>query len=127
MKYKQYKSLPYNPKLKEKAKKLRKAGNLSEVIFWNQVKNNNFMDLDFHRQKIIGNYIVDFYCSELNFVIEIDGESHNFKADYDSSRENYLQNLGLNIIHIKDMEIKQNLDSVMEYLKEYCTKLIKNQ
>ena len=65
-----YKSLPYNPKLKNLAKQLRKAGNLSEVIFWNAVKGGQLLNLDFERQKIIGNYIVDFYCPELDLVIE---------------------------------------------------------
>lgn len=59
-----YMSLPYNPKLKAHARELRRAGNLSEVLFWNQIKNKQFLNLDFDRQKIIGNYIVDFYCAE---------------------------------------------------------------
>jgi hypothetical protein len=60
---KNYVSLPYNPNLKERAKQLRQAGNLSEVLFWNQLKNKQFRGFDFDRQKIVGNYIVDFYCS----------------------------------------------------------------
>ncbi|MBS3976881.1 MAG: DUF559 domain-containing protein [Syntrophomonadaceae bacterium] len=58
---KAYLSLPYNPKLRNKAKELRKAGNLAEVLLWNQLKNRQFMGFDFDRQKIIGNYIVDFF------------------------------------------------------------------
>ena len=57
---KNYMALPYNPKLKERAKELRQAGNVSEVLFWNQVKNKQFKGFDFDRQKIVGNYIVDF-------------------------------------------------------------------
>ena len=53
-------SLPTNPKLKERARELRKQGILSEVLFWNEVKHKKFLNLDFDRQKIIGNYIVDF-------------------------------------------------------------------
>ena len=60
VKFNKYSQLPYNPKLKEKAKQLRKSGNLSEVIFWNKVKNKQVLNLDFERQKIIGNYIVYF-------------------------------------------------------------------
>ena len=122
--FKKYKKLPYNPKLKERAKNLRKAGNLSEVLFWNQVKRKKFLSLDFHRQKIIGNYIVDFYCPALDLVVEIDGESHNFKVEYDRIRENYLKNLGLNVVHFDDIDVKKNLNGVIEYLKEYCEKLL---
>ena len=119
-----YKKLPYNPKLKERAKKLRKSGNLSEVLFWNQVKRKKFLTLDFHRQKIIGNYIVDFYCPALDLVVEIDGNSHDFKVEYDKIREKYLKSLGLNIIHFDVIDIKKNLNSVMKCLKEYCDKIL---
>jgi len=71
--------LPYNPKLTEKRQELRYAHNLPEVLFWNQVKNSKFHNIDFDRQKIIGNYIVDFYVKQLGLVIEIDGLYHNFK------------------------------------------------
>ena len=109
--------LPFNPDLKKKARELRKAGNLSEVLFWNQVKNKQFLGLDFDRQKIIGDYIVDFYCKNLGLIIEIEGESHNYKVDYDKKREEYLNSLGLKVIHILDEDIKKNLNGVMEFLK----------
>lgn len=53
-------NLPYNPKLKERAKALRYAENLPEVLFWIQVTKNQFHGLDFDRQRVIGNYIVVF-------------------------------------------------------------------
>ena len=111
-----YMNLPYNPMLKERARELRKAGNLPEVLFWNQVKNKQFKGFDFDRQKIIGNYIADFYCSNCNVVIEIDGSSHNDKAEYDAARDEYLQGLGLTIIHIPVAEVMNNLSGVMEML-----------
>jgi very-short-patch-repair endonuclease len=109
-------SLPYNPMLKERARELRKAGNLPEVLFWNQVKNKQFKDFDFDRQKIVGNYIVDFYCSNCNVVIEIDGSSHDDKVEYDAYRDEYLQGLGLTVIHIPVVEVMKNLGGVMEML-----------
>jgi very-short-patch-repair endonuclease len=121
--YRQFQELPYNPKLKERAKELRKAGNLSEVLFWNQVKNHQFLNLDFHRQKIIGNYIVDFYCPELQLVVEIDGSSHDDKLEYDAERDAYIQGLGLKILHYDDAAVKQNLNAVMDDLKEICGEL----
>lgn len=113
---KNYFSLPYNKNLKEKARELRKAGNLPEVLFWNRVKNKQFKGFDFDRQKIIGNYIVDFYCSNCNVVIEIDGSSHNDKAEYDAERDAYLKSLGLTVIHIPVVDVMQNLNGVMEML-----------
>ena len=118
-KFMKYSQLPYNPKLKEKAKQLRKARNLSEVLFWNAVKNKQLRGLDFERQKIIGNYIVDFYCPELGLVVEIDGQSHDFEGEYDQNREKFLVNLDLEVIHYSDLEIKKGLDVIMRNLYNY--------
>lgn len=112
-KYSKHQNLPYNPKLKENAKEHRKAGVLSEVLFWNKIKNKQLLGLDFERQKIIGNYIVDFFCPELGIVVEIDGESHNFKGEYDVKREEYLIGHGLEVLHYSDIEIKKAMDIVM--------------
>ena len=73
------KNLPCNIQLKSRARALRKAGVLSEVIFWLQVHKGMFWKIDFDRQRIIGNYIVDFYIKTLGLIIEIDGASHNDK------------------------------------------------
>lgn len=114
-----YFELPYNPKLKEKARELRQAGNLSEVLFWNQVKNKQFKGFDFDRQKIIGNYIVDFYCSNCQVVVEIDGSTHNDKVDYDQQRDNYIVSLGLTVIHIPVNDVMFKLGKVMEMLFDH--------
>lgn len=111
-----YMQLPYNPDLKNRARELRKAGNLSEVLFWQQVRNKGFKGLDFDRQKIIGNYIVDFYCASHNVVVEIDGSSHDDKYEYDKKRDDFLENLGLTVIHIADIDVKTKLTEVMEFL-----------
>jgi type I site-specific restriction-modification system R (restriction) subunit/very-short-patch-repair endonuclease len=116
---KNYFSLPYNPKLKDRAKELRKAGNLPEVLFWNEVKNKQFKGYDFDRQKIIGNYIVDFYCSNCQVVIEIDGSSHDDKVEYDAERDAFLESLGLTVIHIPVNDIMKQMSSVMNMLYEH--------
>ena len=97
---KKYFDLPFNPALKERAKALRKAGNLAEVLFWQQVHRKKFKGYDFDRQKIVGNYIVDFYCANCGVVVEIDGKSHDHKQEYDAKRDEFLQSLGLTVIHI---------------------------
>ena len=116
--YRNYYKLPYNPALIDRAKELRKHSTLSEVLFWNKVKNKQFKSLDFDRQKIIGNYIVDFYCANCGVVIEIDGSSHDGKEEYDAIREDYLKSLLLNVIRIKDIDIKKNLNKLMNMLND---------
>ena len=114
-----YKSLPYNPALKDKAKALRKAGFLHEALLWNQLKSKKFNGLDFDRQKIIGNYIVDFYCAEKGVVIEVDGSSHNNKQDEDAKRDAYLRSLGLVVIRLLVGDVLRNMDGVVFYLNNH--------
>jgi type I site-specific restriction-modification system R (restriction) subunit/very-short-patch-repair endonuclease len=116
---KNYFSLPYNPKLKERARELRKAGNLPEVLFWQQVHKGKFKGFDFDRQKIIGNYIVDFYCGNCQTVIEIDGSSHDEKQEYDAERDAYLESLGLTVIRIPAKDILNYLDETMQWLFDH--------
>ena len=114
--YKSYYKLPYNSKLDGRAKEMRKNGTLSEVLLWNKIKNKQFKSLDFDRQKIIGNCIVDFYCASCGVVIEIDGSSHDGKEEYDMARDEYLKSLSLIVIHIKDIDVKRNIKKVMDML-----------
>ena len=112
-------NLPYNPSLKDRAKALRKAGNFSEVVFWKEVRNKSFWNIDFDRQRIIGNYIVDFYVKALGLVIEIVGEIDNFQEDYDEKRELFLKNLGLKIFRISTTKMKYDTESVMKDLEQF--------
>lgn len=112
-------NLPCNSNLLDLAAKKRKARILSEVLFWQAVRNGNFYTIDFDRQKVIGNYIVDFYVKTLSLIIEIDGCSHDDKIEYDKIRSDYLTGLGLKIFRIGDIEVKRNLVLVMCDLKDY--------
>lgn len=115
-------NLPYNIKLKARARALRKAGVLSEVIFWLQVHKGIFWKIDFDRQRIIGNYIVDFYIKTLGLIIEIDGSSHNDKEEYDKKREDYFISLRLKIFRISDFRVRHDLNNVIRELEEYIIK-----
>lgn len=114
-----YLSLPFNPKLMQRAKELRKAGMLHEALLWNQLKRKQFQGLDFDRQKIIGNYIVDFFCAEKGVVIEADGASHQGREEYDLERDAYLQGLGLTVIHLAVRDILQNMEAVLVALRNH--------
>lgn len=112
-------NLPYNPKLKERARALRKAGVMSEVIFWRQVHKGLFWNIDFDRQRIIGNFIVDFYVKTLGLIIEIDGSSHNEKQEYDGIREDFLKSLGLRIFRVSALRVHHDLGNVMYELEKF--------
>jgi len=113
------KNLPKNKKLVYYSKKNRHAGILAEVLFWQQVHKGKFYGINFNRQKIIGNYIVDFYVPSLSLVVEIDGWSHNYKEEYDAKRDDYLKSFGLNIFKVADIDVKRNLSWIMDNLRDY--------
>jgi len=107
----------YDPKLKELSRELRKSGNLSEVLLWEQLKARKMKGYQFMRQKPIGNYIVDFFCSKLRLVIEIDGESHNQKLEKDRLRQQKLESLGLSLLRFYDLDVKNNLNGVIRVIE----------
>ena len=112
-------NLPYNASLKSRAKALRKAGNFSEVVFWKEVTNKSFWNIDCDRQRIIGNYIVDFYVKALGLVVEIDGEIHNFQEEYDEKREMFLKELGLKVFRISTTKMLFDTENVMKDLEQF--------
>lgn len=111
--------LPRNKELLNRSRNLRKGYVLSEVIFWKQVRNKEFHQIDFDRKKIIGNYIVDFYIKSLGVVVEIDGTSHNDKEEYDEKRQQFLESLDLVVYRISDYRIKNDLGNVMKELEDF--------
>lgn len=116
---KAYRSLPYNPALRQRAKALRQAGILHEALLWLELKSGKLQGLDFDRQKIIGNYIVDFYCAEKSVVIEVDGSTHDNKQTSDANRDVWLTSLGLTVIRLQARDVLQNLPGVMAFLREH--------
>ena len=101
------KIIPYSPHLKEYARQLRKNSTLSEVLLWNNIKNKGD-GFQFHRQVSLLNYIVDFYCHE-----------------YDEKRQGELEREGISILRFTDVDVKQNMFSVLltleQTLKNYQT------
>lgn len=84
-----------NPKLKQIARTLRNNMTLSEILLWKELKGKQLPGYDFHRQKPVGEYVVDFYCPCLKLVIEIDGDSHEGKEEADRIRQEKMPRRGL--------------------------------
>ncbi|TAK56967.1 endonuclease domain-containing protein [Patescibacteria group bacterium] len=115
--------LVYNQSLKPLAQNLRRSGNLSEVLLWNQIKSKK-LGVKFLRQKPVDKYIIDFYCNELNLAIEIDGVSHDAKVESDVERQNMLESKGIRFLRFSDTEVKRNIESVVKEIKEFINNKI---
>ena len=110
------KIISYNRNLKNLARQLRKNSTLAEVLLWQNIKGKSY-GYEFHRQVPINEYIVDFYCHELNLAIEIDGNTHDYNFDKDQARQKQLESLGINFIRFQDRDVKRNLNDVLRALE----------
>ncbi|MEA1936510.1 MAG: DUF559 domain-containing protein [Patescibacteria group bacterium] len=113
------KIIPYNPELKQLAKNLRNNSTLAEVLLWQHLKGKKMKGYDFHRQKPIGNYIVDFFCNDLMLAIEIDGISHNEKNDKDIKRQKQIESFGISFLRFNDFDVKGNIEGVVAATGEW--------
>ncbi len=110
--------IPYNPKLKEYARALRKRSTFGEVLLWQQIRRRR-LGVQFHRQVPIHQYIADFYCHELLLAIELDSSSHDHpvRQEKDAIRDFILKKLGVKVIRIDDRDVKMHMDSVLSFLQ----------
>lgn len=71
------------------------------------------------RQRVIGNYIADFYCASKKLVIEVDGDTHytNEAREYDRERTAFFESLGIRVMRYPNNEVIENPDEVLEDLK----------
>ena len=113
------KIIPYDPKLRELARKLRKESTLSEILLWKEIKNKKMLNYEFHRQVPIDKFIVDLYCHELSLVIEIDGITHAGKEDYDEKRQKRLESLGVHFLRFDDLEVKFKMEEVLKAIENW--------
>jgi len=113
------KILSYNPALKEKARQLRNDSTKTEILLWTFLKGRQLCGYDFHRQKPIDEYVVDFFCNELMLAIEIDGVSHIGKELYDAKRQSRLEKLGVRFLRFKDDDVFYNCDYVVREIEKW--------
>lgn len=106
----------FNSALIENARKLRKNMTKEEKHLWYDFLKD--YPVRFKKQKIIGNYIVDFYCANANLVIELDGSQHfeDENINYDKTRTEFLEQFGLIVLRIPNIEINSNFNNVCEYI-----------
>lgn len=111
--------LPYNPRLKQFSRDLRKGYQLAEVMMWKCLRAKN-LGYAFRRQYPILNYIADFYCKQLNLVVEIDGCSHySVEAqEKDAERDRQMRAIGLKVIRVNDGEVRKDAERIANWIIE---------
>ncbi len=114
----------YNPKLKELARKLRNSSTKAEIKLWNYLKGKQLKGYDFHRQKPIDNYIVDFFNNKLMLAIEIDGYTHGFEETFkrDMDKVKRLNELGITVLRFLDEDVMKNIEGVISSIEKLIRK-----
>lgn len=97
---------------------------LGEIALWREIKGKK-LGIHFSRQIPIDQFIVDFYCKDLQLAIEVDGAIHFEKGqpEKDAKRQKRLESLGVTVIRFSDLDVKNNLDWVLEEIKEAVKQL----
>jgi len=100
------------------ARILRKRMTHTEKLLWNHLKSKKFCGLKFRRQHPIDFFIADFYCHKLKLVIELDGEIHIRRKEYDDGRSAEMEKYGIQVIRFTNKEVESNIESVLKKLEK---------
>ena len=113
---------PYNPHLKNNSRRLRKTMTDAEIILWSKIRMKQLNNCQFYRQKIIGDYIVDFYYPKCNLIIELDGGQHYSDAGEimkaDKVRDEVLKTMGFMVLRFTNVDIFKNIEGVVTRILE---------
>ena len=116
--------LPHNKSLKENSQSLRKNMTPQERHLWYDFLSG--YPVHFHRQKVIGNYIVDFYCPKAKTVVELDGSQH-FEPEAvraDQERTEYLNRFGIKVLRYANNEVNEQFRAVCEDIDNQVRKIV---
>ena len=105
------------------SKNNRKCPTTAEEKIWKEVLMKRQTGYKFLRQKPINRFILDFYCSELNLAVEIDGGSHIKKKSYDQARDKFLKQIGINTIRFTNEEVINDIYIIKQKLAKLLPSL----
>jgi very-short-patch-repair endonuclease len=114
-------SVNYLKELMELSRKNRGNPTESEEKIWLEVLMKRKTGYKFLRQKPVNQFILDFYCSELNLAIEIDGNSHDKKKNYDEARDLFLSQIGIKTMRFNNDEVLNDIDEVKKKIMNFIS------
>jgi very-short-patch-repair endonuclease len=112
--------LPYRRGLTPVVRKLRRNLTDAERLLWSKLRRKQLAGACFYRQRIIGEYIVDFYCREAALVIELDGgrHFHGEVKERDAVRDAFLKERGLRVVRFDNHQVLKNSEAVLEEIRK---------
>ena len=116
-----------NKNLQFFSKQLRNNVTDSEIALWSRLRKKQILNIQFYRQKPIGNYIVDFYAPAIKLVVEIDGSQHYEVVGKlaDEKRDTFLKEQGLNVMRFDSAQVLRELEHVVDYIYNYAERMLR--
>lgn len=110
--------LYYNQKNKIRSRHLRSNQTDAEMLLWSRIRRKQINNIQFYRQRLLGNFIVDFYAPSVKLVIEVDGGQHfeEINIERDKKRDTYLKLLNLKVLRFDNLQVLQSIDDVLEVI-----------
>jgi len=98
---------------------MRKEMPVAEVLLWNRLRGDQ-LGVRFRRQHRVGSYIADFFAHAARLVIEVDGDSHGERREYDEKRTYWMSQRGVRVVRYTNEEVLKNLDAVVQSIADLC-------
>jgi very-short-patch-repair endonuclease len=92
----------------------------AEQQLWWKLRDRRLGGFKFRRQQPVGPFIADFYCSECRLAVELDGDTHDGREQYDEARTQCLTANGITVIRFLNTDVHKNLDAVVESIFNTC-------
>jgi very-short-patch-repair endonuclease len=106
---------------KDRARSLRRAMSLPEVLLWRALKGGRLGGHHFRRQHPVGPYILDFYCHALRLAVEVDGQSHGFEDGpaHDARRDRFLREHGVRTLRLSARAVLDDVDGAARTIQGF--------
>ena len=100
--------------MKSFARGLRKNQTDAESLLWRQLRNRQLSGFKFRRQHPVGEFIVDFCCTERQLIIEIDGGQHSWQSEPDRARTLCLESKGYKVVRFWNDQVLTELEALLK-------------
>jgi len=112
--------LPYNKQLEPYSREQRKNMTDAEKLLWSKIRMKQLNKCQFYRQRIVSDYVVDFFSPSAKLVIEVNGSQpySDKMAKADRIKDRYMENCGFTVLRFNDNEVLTNTAGVTEKILE---------
>ena len=94
----------------------------SEEWLWRRLAGSK-TGFGFRRQLVIGEHIVDFACTKVRLVVEVDGPYHEHRARHDAARDRALRDMGWHVVRVPEQKVFADLDAVVAVIADTARRL----